>query len=219
MKKVFLWMAFATFSLALNAQHATPLDFTLTSVNLDSLRAEYPNILDYKTELEFIQKSQKTDATNLSDAQKQLKEEQTLQKNTVKYLQTVSKSISTLEKKYQDTKKQYEALRKECNKQREAARKLNALGPNNSKLLEKMLNTDYRTFEIGESDIQNRLGSLAEQKRILNQAIGDWSNLSLELTQKENNLKRVEADFKIRQEAVKAELKAIAEQVKAAKKK
>lgn len=204
---------------AQNYQHVAPINIPVEQFNLDSMRYGLDNDELYLTSLQALQHRLQDEKKVISAAQKGLKAEQNIYKAQMSLLKDRKKQISKEKKFLQGQIKQYNAYIKNTSRQKEAIGRTEAQCP----ALQEHLNM---VNSIREWAIDSKTHA-EEQLVYLNQyddsditnayvMLGDFL---FELKDKETRLTNLAAQNKTNLAMVKAQIKNIKAQVKAAKKK
>lgn len=211
MKKSII-LAFAVMLTAsLSAQHVSPVTFSLTTFNLDSLRKQYQG-QSYMMELQRLDKLMKDDTKQLKDAQNQLKAEQ-----------DYYKQMSTFADKAESSIKNMQSL---------AQKDLDELN-NLKELTDKLLRSTSSNSDLGEETHTKITKALLDQRLNLDSAINattvrqtvlsrhpaqirllrtDLMVFNGELTNKSTDLKQLEATLKSNRDIIKSEIKNVKSQ-------
>lgn len=206
MKKTIIFALFIMLMLPLSAQHVTPLTVKLTDFNLDSLRAVYSG-QSYLLELQRLDRLMKDDTKALKDAASQLKAERNLYKQMMSYIEKGEVSYKNLQALSQKELDEFAKLKENAEKQ---LRTLNSSDEINQETRSKMveqLQLQRRGLEAAINATTNRQSQLANQPVQLQQMRTDLMVFNNEMTNKETDIKQMEATLKSRREIIKAETK------------
>ena len=199
------------FALSLNAQHVAPLGVSITEFNLDTLRATYQGSA-YLLELQRLDKLLKDDTKMLKDATSQLKAEKTFHKQMTAYVDKAEASFKSLQSLSQKEMDEMTKLRDNLDKQLQAINSSNELTPETRTKTVDLLKNQRRTMEGMITATSNRMTQLGYFPQEIQKMRTDLMVLSGEITNKEADIKQMEATLKSRRDIIKAETKLVKSQ-------
>ena len=211
MKRFLLFMTAFLFALSLNAQHVAPLGVSITEFNLDTLRATYQGSA-YLLELQRLDKLLKDDTKMLKDATSQLKAEKTFHKQMTAYVDKAEASFKSLQSLSQKEMDEMTKLRDNLDKQLQAINSSNELTPETRTKTVDLLKNQRRTMEGMITATSNRMTQLGYFPQEIQKMRTDLMVLSGEITNKEADIKQMEATLKSRRDIIKAETKLVKSQ-------
>ena len=207
MRKIF-GMAFLALSLSVMAQHVTPLSIQLADAKIDSLRTLYFNEpMMYRASLEVVAQEFAKNAEQIKAAKAELKDEQAHAKEMENSLKEALKMTSSLKSVYSKEESALKSMQKTVEKQQ---RKLNS----NRRLNQDARDNYAQLLEKEQKELGYSLREVAERQRSVAQletTIQNWKttlqNYVQETKQKAADLAMIEATYKQRLAALKAEQK------------
>ena len=207
MRKIF-GMAFLALSLSVMAQHVTPLSIQLADAKIDSLRTLYFNEpMMYRASLEVVAQEFAKNAEQIKAAKAELKDEQAHAKEMESSLKEALKMTSSLKSVYSKEESALKSMQKTVEKQQ---RKLNS----NRRLNQDARDNYAQLLEKQQKELGYSLREVAERQRSvaeLETTIQNWKttlqNYVQETKQKAADLAMIEATYKQRLAALKAEQK------------
>ena len=206
MKKSIIFAFFVMLTVSMSAQHVAPLNIHLTEFNLDTLRSIYQG-QSYLLELQRLDKLLKDDTKVLKDAQEQLKTEKDYYKNMSGYITKAEASFKNLQTLSQKELDEFKKLKDNSEKQ---LRTVNAATQLSTEIRNKavdILQEQRRALDAALNATTSRQTQLANQPVQLQQMRTDLMVLNNELTNKETDIKQMEATLKQRRDIIKAETK------------
>ena len=206
MKKSIIFAFFVMLTVSMSAQHVAPLNIHLTEFNLDTLRSIYQG-QSYLLELQRLDKLLKDDTKVLKEAQEQLKTEKEYYKNMSGYVTKAEASFKNLQTLSQKELDEFKKLKDNSEKQ---LRTVNAATQLSTEIRNKavdILQEQRRALDAAINATTSRQTQLANQPVQLQQMRTDLMVLSNELTNKETDIKQMEATRKQRLDIIKAETK------------
>ena len=207
MKKIFL-MAFMALGMSAMAQHVTPISFRIADVKIDSLRALYGNEPTmYRASLEVAAQNLAKNADELKAVKAELKVEQAHAKEMGNSLKEATKMTNSLKKIYTKEESELKSMQKVVEKQQKTL--------NKQKELNQATRDYYLAFlEKQQKELGYSLREVAERQRAvsdLETAIQNGQTVLQayiqETQQKAMDVAQMDALYKERQAAVKAEQK------------
>lgn len=211
MKRIFLFFSALMFAFTLNAQHVAPLGISLTSFNLDSMRASYQGTA-YMLELQRLDKLMKDDTKLLKDAQNQLKGEKNFHKQMNGYVDKMEASIKNMQALSQKEMDEMTKLRDNIDKQLQAINSNNELTPEARAKAVGQLKDQHRAIEAMIKAISGKMSQLANYPAEIQQMRTDLLMYSSELTNKEADIKQMENTLNARRDVIKNEMKNVKSQ-------
>lgn len=206
MKKSIIFAFFVMLTMSMSAQHVAPLNIHLTEFNLDTLRSIYQG-QSYLLELQRLDKLLKDDTKVLKEAQEQLKTEKEYYKNMSGYVTKAEASFKNLQTLSQKELDEFKKLKDNSEKQ---LRTVNAATQLSTEIRNKavdILQEQRRALDAAINATTSRQTQLANQPVQLQQMRTDLMVLSNELTNKETDIKQMEATLMQRRDIIKAETK------------
>lgn len=206
MKKSIIFAFFVMLTVSMSAQHVAPLNIHLTEFNLDTLRSIYQG-QSYLLELQRLDKLLKDDTKVLKEAQEQLKTEKEYYKNMSGYVTKAEASFKNLQTLSQKELDEFKKLKDNSEKQ---LRTVNAATQLSTEIRNKAvdhLQEQRRALDAAINATTSRQTQLANQPVQLQQIRTDLMVLNNELTNKETDIKQLEATLKQRRDIIKAETK------------
>lgn len=206
MKKSIIFAFFVMLTMSMSAQHVAPLNIHLTEFNLDTLRSIYQG-QSYLLELQRLDKLLKDDTKVLKEAQEQLKTEKEYYKNMSGYVTKAEASFKNLQTLSQKELDEFKKLKDNSEKQ---LRTVNAATQLSTEIRNKAvdhLQEQRRALDAAINATTSRQTQLANQPVQLQQIRTDLMVLNNELTNKETDIKQLEATLKQRRDIIKAETK------------
>ena len=206
MKKSIIFAFFVMLTVSMSAQHVAPLNIHLTEFNLDTLRSIYQG-QSYLLELQRLDKLLKDDTKVLKEAQEQLKTEKEYYKNMSGYVTKAEASFKNLQTLSQKELDEFKKLKDNSEKQ---LRTVNAATQLSTEIRNKavdILQEQRRALDAALNATTSRQTQLANQPVQLQQMRTDLMVLNNELTNKETDIKQMEATLKQRRDIIKAETK------------
>ncbi len=206
MKKTFILAIVAMLTMSMSAQHVTPLNLHITEFNLDELRAQYSG-QSYLLELQRLDKLLKDDTKMLKDAQSQFKTEKEYLKSMTSY---IDKSEASFKKLQEMSKKEIDELTKlkeNADKQLTQLNKITDLNLETRDKAVEQLQLQRRGLDAAINATANRQTQLANHPQQIQLIRTDLMVFNNELTNKETDIKQLEATLKSRREIIKAETK------------
>ncbi|MCQ2333567.1 MAG: hypothetical protein MJZ88_03015 [Paludibacteraceae bacterium] len=219
MKKLFVLASMALLSFATYAQHVTPLNITMVEVRLDTLRTFYgEDLAALMVQLQHIDLDLKGNEDALKLARKQFNEEKSYSKCISDYVKEASKVLKTIEKDRNDELKELSGLQAIIDKQTTTAHKLTLITHDSKPKFVEHMKKERGEIDTQIKSIREQLVSLGKQQAQLKKIQDGLEIFNTEITNKDNDLKLKEGQFKSTSEAVKAEIKNTKTALKAAKK-
>lgn len=210
MKKSILVLAALAMSLGLSAQHVTKLNIELVSITLDSMRTQYAdNLPMYKSELQRIQEVQDAYKKDLNNAAKELKEEKSYAKDVAAYLKQKESTYTTLQKLYTNEQDKLTDMRDAIEKQVSRIQKANRLNSETRDDSRKELDIEKTNIERSLKEVELRLKSISKVIEGLPAEQAALTTFNVEIQQKENDLKQLQATQKTNVNTLKTELKTV----------
>ncbi|MBQ7647502.1 MAG: hypothetical protein IJS92_00285 [Paludibacteraceae bacterium] len=206
MKKSIIFAFFVMLTMSMSAQHVAPLNIHLTEFNLDTLRSIYQG-QSYLLELQRLDKLLKDDTKVLKEAKEQLKTEKEYYKNMSGYVTKAEASFKNLQTLSQKELDEFKKLKDNSEKQ---LRTVNAATQLSTEIRNKAvdhLQEQRRALDAAINATTSRQTQLANQPVQLQQIRTDLMVLNNELTNKETDIKQLEATLKQRRDIIKAETK------------
>lgn len=195
-------------------RHISPIQTTVTRVNVDTLRATSGSEAILLSQLEQAEAVQAADKKALSADAKALKLEKKLYKAHVKVLKSRSKQVKAQKKFYNKEARQYEKYIRVIDKQQKSLTKLdgNLIAVREQRHLLDGMQRRYDESRRRSLDILSGLESRDEVEiKAGYEAMGDYL---LELTDKETQLKNMQMQNKTDRSVIKAEIKNTKTQLK-----
>ena len=211
MKKSII-LAFAVMlTVSLSAQHVSPITFSLTSFNLDSLRAQYKG-QSYMMELQRLDKLMKDDTKQLKDAQTQLKAEQDYYKQMTSFADKAEASIKNLLTLTQKDLDELNKLKDITDKQLRATNTNHDLGTETHSKISDALLVQRQNLDSAINATTVRQTLLSRNPAQIKQLRTDLMVFNGELTNKSTDLKQMEATLKSHRDIIKSEMKNVKSQ-------
>ena len=220
MKKLMCIMALAaTCFTASMAQTVTPLNVSITEVNLDSLRGPgMENLEGYRNELVRLQQALKVDMDEIKMAKNQLKTEQTYVKNQTKLQKDREKNFKAQEKVLNTQEKNNKKERKDIEKQRKDFLKNTALDQRTVDYNVRALDDRANRIDQSDRDIAYKRTDIQREREQLKNEIIALADYNYALQSKASELKNMETKNKLDAGMVKSEIKNVDGQIKEQKK-
>lgn len=219
MKKFFVCACMLFFALVMNGQHVNPLQITNVEFDLQTLRQESADLAAYTYALQHIRLEQESVGKQLKEAEKELKEEQKHLKSLKECQKSSEKAVKSLRKSYESERKTLNSLSRTYSKYATTARRSNRLEENTRDGFLDYIAMRQATVEYMERSLKERIEYLDSQGENLKHGIEVQQQFELELKQKELDLKQLQETHRSRTDIIKAELKSVSAQMKAADKK
>lgn len=218
MKKTFLFVAALLATVAMNAQHVTPLGSLSADFQLDTMRVLYANnAVGMVEELNIINTAMEADSKMLKDAEKQLKQEGDYAKELAKYAKAAQSAIKNMEKTYNSELKALQAIQKSLDDMQSALPKLNMVVDEHKSMMDHDVRIQSKQVAQSISDINNLLRHIVAQNQYTEKLQNNLSVYNEEIKNKGAQLKVLQERQKANKEAVKKEMTAAKAAVKAQK--
>lgn len=206
---MFILAATMLAAVAMNAQHVTPLDTLSTTFQMDSMRVMYANnAAGFVTELTALQTNLERDGKMLKDAEKQLKEEQSYSKSLAKYAKTAQSVLSGMEKNYSAAEKLLKQQQGAASELLSATRQLTLVEDDSKQKMQEDMTQQNQQVSECLNTVNARIRSIAAQTQYVQTLQNNLAVYDQEIKNKTNDLKALQADLKLKKDAIKNELKA-----------
>lgn len=206
MKKSIIFAFFIMLAVSLSAQHVSPISFSLTEFNLDSLRTQYDGA-SYLLELQRLDKLLKDDTKTLKDAQSQFKDEKDYYKQMTVFVDKTEDSFKNLQALAHKESDELNSLKDIIDKQLRSLNSIGQLNADTRKKVSGILQVQRNGADSAINATTIRLTQIANHLAQLRQARTDLMVFNSELTNKETDLKQIETALKMRRDIIKSETK------------
>ena len=224
MKKIILSAVLATAVLmGINAneyKHVSPITIQLIEFNLDTMRHVTNENLDlYLTHLASLQSDIERQDKSIAEAQKNLKAEKKLYDAQMAFLKNRQATIKNARKYYENEEKSYESQLKDIKKQYDVIQKMpdvSSTAMQEQLALIKDLEQDCNERKANAGQMIQKI--INNEEKSIDEAYEMLSQYLIEINDKTTRLENMAARSKSDMSIVKAQIKSIKEQAKAAKK-
>ena len=207
MKKVFL-MAFMALGMSAMAQHVTPLSIELVDLKIDSLRSLYiaePTM--YRASLEVLSQSLSKNGEEIKAAKNQLKVEQAHGKEMGNSLKEAAKMVASLKKLYAKEEGELKSMQKVVEKQQKTLNKQKELNQETRDNYLGVLEQQQKELGYSIREVADRQRAASDLATSIQNSQTNLQSYIQETQQKAADLAAIEADYKGRVAALKAEQK------------
>ena len=207
MKKVFL-LTFMALSMTAMAQQITPLTVEVIEPKLDSLRALYasePQV--YLATLNSLQKQMDANSKDLKTARSVLKQEQDHAKDVESFLKDAGKTAETMKKLYAKEEDELRDMQKTIEKQQRSLGKATELNKQTRDAYQQLLEQEQKDLGYAIREVAERKRAIADMETQLQNSKTRLQNYVNDVEQKANALDQLEAEWRTRNDQLKAELK------------
>ena len=201
-------------------KHISPITIQLIEFNMDTMRSATGGNLDmYLTHLTSLQGDLERQAKNIEEAKKNLKAEKKLYDAQVAFMKNRQGTIKNAKKYYENEEKSYDSQIKDIKKQYDLIQKMTDVS---STAMQEQL----ALIKDVEQDCNDRKANAAQmiqkivdtEEKSIDEAYEMLSQYLIELNDKTTRLDNLATQTKSHLDIVKAQIKSIKDQAKAAKK-
>jgi len=223
MKKFFLGAALvAAVALGANAndyKHVSPISIQLVEFNLDTMRVACGDNLDlYLTQLTSLQNDVVKEGRDIAEAQKNLKSEKKLYDTQMSFMKSRQTQVKNEKKFYQSEVKNYDNQMKNIKKQYQTLQKMTDISSPALQEQLTMLNEAEKDCAEGKARAAEIVKEITNHdEKIIDHVYEVLGQYLIEINDKTTRLSNLAAQNKTNQGVVKAQIKNVQAQIKAAK--
>ena len=205
----FLTIALMAVSVAMMAQHVTPVDVRIAELNLDSLRDAYmsqPQM--YQSALKVAESELEQNAADLKKARAQQKAELAHVKEMSVTLKEAQKLIAGLKKTFEQEEKELKTMLKTISKQQANLLKQTDLNQETRDNYSRLLEEQQRGLNYSLRDVADRMRAITDMEEDIRKGQNNINAYHQETIQKAIDITSLEAKYKHNMAKLKKEQKA-----------
>jgi len=205
----FLTIALMAVSVAMMAQHVTPVDVRIAELNLDSLRDAYmsqPQM--YQSALKVAESELEQNAADLKKARAQQKAELAHVKEMSVTLKEAQKLIAGLKKTFEQEEKELKTMLKTISKQQANLLKQTDLNQETRDNYSRLLEEQQKGLNYSLRDVADRMRAITDMEEDIRKGQNNINAYHQETIQKAIDITSLEAKYKHNMAKLKKEQKA-----------